>query len=372
MQQSPNYRQGRFRNLFPISKIRVGRALRSFARSSRYRRPKRPVPVVYRDPAHYLAPPASGLRVTWLGHSTVLLEVDGRRFLTDPVWSRRASPSPIAGPRRFFDVPLPLSELPRLDAVILSHDHYDHLDLRTIRRLAASGTQGRAIFVTPLGVGAHLERWGVAPRRIVELDWWERTVVRGVTLVATPARHGSGRGLTDRDTTLWAGWAILGPRHRAYFSGDSGYAPTFAEIGRRFGPFDVTMIESGAYNAAWADFHMGPEQAVQAHRDLRGRVLMPIHWGTFVLAPHGWTEPAERVRAAAGQRGVTAVIPRPGQSFEPASPPALTRWWPDHPWRTAAEAPVVSTLPAGHRIWSRLQPGPGYTERPPSSPNRLR
>ncbi len=358
MEQSPNYAQGRFRNLYPIRRIRVGAALRAFAGASRHREPRQPIPVVRRSRRSFAKPSPSGLRVTWIGHSSALLELDGRRFLLDPVWSRRASPIQLGGPKRFFDPPLRLQDLPRIHAVVISHDHYDHLDRHTVEQLARTPVR----FVVPLGVGAHLERWGVRPRRITELDWWERTKVGGVTLMAVPARHGSGRGMLSLNHTLWASWVLMGPRHRAFFSGDTGYSPTFAEVGSRFGPFDVTMIESGAYNAQWADFHLGPEQAVAAHQDLRGRVFMPIHWGTFVLAPHGWTEPAERVRVAARAAGVTAVIPRPGASFEPTSPPPLTRWWPDNPWQTADQAPVISSRPAGFDWW-RARFAPPVTPR---------
>ena len=351
MQRSPNYHGGKFINLYPISRIRVGRALRSFLRANKYRTPRAPLPTRKLTRESFARPPAGGLRVTWLGHSSLLVELDGHRFLTDPVWSRRVGPVRGLGPKRFFAPPLPLDQLPKLDAVILSHDHYDHLDMDTIRQLAKTPVT----FVVPLGVGAHLLRWGVDASRIVELDWWDSHTVGKVRLVATPARHGSGRSLTDRDATLWASWCLLGPTHRVYFSGDGGYSPTFAEIGRRFGPFDLTLMESGAYNTEWSDFHLGPEQAVAAHRDLRGKLLLPIHWGTFVLAPHGWTEPVERLRVAAGKHGTALALPRPGEPVEPSSPspPLVKRWWPRIPWRTAAQSPVVATQPAGTRLLHR-------------------
>ena len=349
MKRSPNYHNGKFINLYRIKKFRVGRALRSFLHGSRFKTPRKPMPLRKLTKRDFDRPPKSGLRVTWMGHSSLLVELDGHRILTDPVWSNRAGPGLGIGPKRFFAPPLPLDQLPRLDAVIISHDHYDHLDMNTIRRLAKTGVK----FVVPLGVGAHLERWGVAASRIVELDWWESHTVGRVKLVATPARHGSGRRLTDRNATLWASWSLLGPKHRVYFSGDGGYSPSFAEIGRRFGPFDLTLMESGAYNTAWSDFHLGPEQSVKAHHDLGGKVMLPIHWGTFVLAPHGWTEPVERLRVAAKQRSTTLVIPRPGDPVEPATPPRLTQWWPRNPWRTAAQSPVVASQPAGTGLLRR-------------------
>ncbi|HLA63928.1 MAG TPA: MBL fold metallo-hydrolase [Rhodothermales bacterium] len=302
------------------------------------REPTSPV-LVDPETAARLAGPAADLRVTWFGHSTLVVEVEGVRFLTDPVFGDYASPGPLFGVRRFFAPPVPLDGLPPIDAVVLSHDHYDHLDAGTIQQLADRVPR----FVVPLGVGAHLEAWGVAPDKITELDWWEEREVKGVRLVATPARHFSGRSLVGRDGTLWAGWAFIGARRRAYFSGDSAMTPQFAEVGDRLGPFEVAMVEVGAYDAAWSDVHMGPEQAVEAFQMARGGLLVPVHWGTFNLAFHGWTEPIERLLVAAERAGVTVAVPRPGGSVEPDAPPALERWWPQVPWRTAEEAPVVST-----------------------------
>lgn len=277
--------------------------------------------------------------MTWLGHSSLLIEIDGRRVLTDPVFSERCSPWTFYGPRRFHPPPIPLEELPALDLVLISHDHYDHLDYRTIVALNERVPR----FVVPLGVGAHLAYWGVAQEKIIERDWWQSTDVADLRLIATPARHFSGRTLWDRDRTLWASWVIAGPRHRVYFSGDTAMLPQFTEIGKRYGPFDATMIEVGAYNAMWPDVHLGPEQAVQAHLMVRGRLLFPIHWGTFNLALHAWTEPVERLAVAATKYGVRWVSPRPGQWIEPAVPPAVQAWWPKLPFKTVAEDPVFSS-----------------------------
>jgi L-ascorbate metabolism protein UlaG (beta-lactamase superfamily) len=289
------------------------------------------------------APPSTGLRVTWLGHSTLLIEVDGHTFLTDPVWGERTSPYTWAGPKRFYDPPLRLESLPRLDAVLLSHDHYDHLDHPTIVRLARLDTQ----FIAPLGVGEHLAYWGVPESKIREYDWWDEVLIGRVTVACVPARHASGRFLWDKDKTLWAGYALVGPEHRVYFSGDTGLFPDMTKIGERYGPFDLTLIEAGAYNQAWPDWHLGPEQAVRAHRLVQGKVLLPIHWGLFDLASHAWTEPMERVLIAAAKANVTVLAPRPGQSVEPLAPPPLERWWPQLPVHTADEDPVRATkIPA--------------------------
>jgi L-ascorbate metabolism protein UlaG (beta-lactamase superfamily) len=268
--------------------------------------------------------------VSWLGHATTLLEIDGYRVLTDPIWSDRCSPSHAVGPERLHPMPASLESLPALDAVVISHDHYDHLDMDTV--LALVRTQ-RAPFVVPLGVGAHLRQWRVPADRIIELDWNSATRIGELRLVCTPARHFSGRFLS-RNTTLWSSWAIIGPQHRAYFGGDTGYTGSFSDIGAEHGPFDLTLLPIGAYNTAWPDIHMNPEEAVRAHRDLNGDpaaggVLVPIHWCTFRLAPHSWAEPAERLVEAAAAAGVEIAVPRPGGRVVPGAGEraGVERWW---------------------------------------------
>ena len=329
IQRSPNYRDGAFRNPEATSMTTEGgtwKMLRQWLGGHEQRVPPGPMPIVTLTRANFAQPPRSGLRATWLGHSTVLVEIDGERILFDPVWARRASPSSLIGPRRFHAPPLPIEELPPLDAIIATHDHYDHLDRGVVRALARSAAQAQARFVVPLGVGAHLEKWGVAPDRITELDWSESTTVGALTLTATPARHFSGRGFS-RDHTLWASWSVAGARHRVFHSGDTGPFSGFAEIGAKHGPFDLTFIKIGAYGETWPDIHLTPEQAVDAHTKVKGRVLLPIHWGTFNLAFHAWSEPAERVVTAARTAGAQLVVPRPGQSVEPATAPVVEPWW---------------------------------------------
>ena len=259
-----------------------------------------------------------------LGHSTVLLKLDGAFWLTDPVFSERASPVQWAGPKRFFAPPIALADLPPLAAVILSHDHFDHLDKASVVALIAKTD----LFITPLGVGDHLLRWGVPADKIRQLDWWGALQVQGLRFVATPAQHFSGRSLFASNPTLWASWVIQSSRHKIFFSGDTGYHAGFAEIGRREGPFDLTLLEAGAYDPQWEDVHMLPEQVIQAHRDLRGEWLLPIHNVTFDLAFHAWDEPLERLVALAAQGpGVQLTIPRIGEpvQIENCQPPQP--WW---------------------------------------------
>ena len=266
-----------------------GALLRRWLFEKAEREPAAPLGPFRAEAAALAAPvPADALRATWLGHSTVLLEIDGRRVLTDPMWAARASPTPFAGLKRFFAPPPPLDQLPKLDAVVLSHDHYDHLDAAAIRFLGQMGVP----FFSPLGVGAHLRRWGVPAACITELNWWEAArLSEDFTMVATPARHFSGRGLT-RNNTLWASWCLLGPRHKVFFGGDSGpFDEGFRQIGEDYGPFDLTLLEIGAADPEWADIHLGPDHALAAHRLLGGGPLLPLHWGTFNLALHAWRQP---------------------------------------------------------------------------------
>jgi L-ascorbate metabolism protein UlaG (beta-lactamase superfamily) len=318
---SPQFEGGIFRNRLPPEVVRPA----SFASimvavltRGRIGDPNGPVPLVV--PQHPTV--AAELAVTWFGHSSALIEIDGRRVLVDPVWSDRASPSGVVGPRRLHPVPVALDRLPPVDVVLISHDHYDHLDLATVRELVRGS---RAPFVVPLGVGAHLRAWGVPAERVVELDWDGQARVRELTLTCTEARHFSGRGLT-RNTTLWASWVIAGPQHGAFFGGDTGYTPAFAEIGARFGPFNLTLLPIGAYHDQWPDMHMNPEEAVRAHGDLGGGLLVPVHWATFNLGFHEWSEPVRRLCAEAKRTDVRVAVPRPGERFVVSTPPAQD-WW---------------------------------------------
>ncbi|MFJ5222675.1 MBL fold metallo-hydrolase [Streptomyces sp. NPDC088400] len=350
---SPNFADGVFQNPVgartrPSGASGLELAKIYFQKEARTRRaPAGTIPVHSTTLADLAEPPASGLRLTWMGHSSVLAEIDGRRVLFDPVWGDRCSPFAFAGPKRLHPVPLPLAALGPVDVVVISHDHYDHLDLPTIRALASTDT----LFAVPLGVGAHLESWGVPASRLRELDWNESTEIAGIRLTATPARHFCGRGLRNQQHTLWASWAVAGPEHRIYHSGDTGYFSGFADIGAEHGPFDATMIQIGAYSEYWPDIHMTPAEGMRAHLDLQGGrasgVMLPIHWGTFNLAPHPWAEPGEGTVAAAGEAGAALALPHPGQPFEPTGDEVPAAPW----WR------AVATPPPG-----------GWPVRPPAGP----
>jgi L-ascorbate metabolism protein UlaG (beta-lactamase superfamily) len=325
---NPQYREGRFVNVqpeAPTSWAAMGDYIVRQFSGDEVREPPSPLPVLAVDKAALAAAPApSGLRAFWLGHSSAYVELDGLRLLLDPVFAERVSPLPI-GPRRFHPPPIALADLPPIDAVLISHDHYDHLDMDSVRQLASRGTR----FFVPLGIGAHLERWGVPPAQIEELEWWQQRTLRGVQIVCTPTRHYSGRGLGDRSATLWSSWSVLGAQHRFFYSGDTGYSTHFREIGSRLGPFDIAFVKIGAYGpgASWLDIHMSAEDAVQAHRDVRGKRMFPVHWSTFNLAYHAWDEPIRRAAAEARRTGVELVTPRLGEWVDAGREFRSTAWW---------------------------------------------
>lgn len=347
---------GAFRNPHPVRPgLRDASAprptLSEFLCGGKRRLPSGPLPMA--DPRQrWQRAPASGLRATWIGHSTVLIELhDGRRIvrlLTDPVWGARASPSQIAGPKRFQPAAVPLAALPPIDAVLLSHDHYDHLCMHTAKALAKMDVP----WITSLGVGAHLEAFGVRPERITELVWWQthRLPGTGIEVSAAPSQHFSGRGLKDRNATLWSSFVVQGARQRVFFSGDTGLTDAYAAIRERFGRMDLVLLEVGAFHPSWGDMHLGPDRALEALALLGGGALLPVHWGTFSLALHAWDEPAETLLALAPRRGVPLVMPMLGEAVEPAQVDHVTPWWRQV---DAPEAPLPEPL-----RWPKALPFP--------------
>jgi len=269
--------------------------------------------------------PEDSIAFVWFGHSTILMKVEGTTILADPVLvGKRASMFRFMGPKRFdYSHHLKVDELPEIDAVILSHDHYDHLDYPTIKALKDRVDK----FFLPLGVGAHFERWGVSAEKITELNWWEEVDLGKLRLAFTPTRHFSGRALRDRFHTLWGSWVIMGSTKRLYFSGDSGYFPGFKEIGDKYGPFDLTFMECGAYNEGWSEIHMFPEETAQAHLDLQGKLLLPIHWGKFDLSLHPWKESVNRLAKKAEEENIQLFTPRVGEVVSFSDGSKLEEWW---------------------------------------------
>jgi L-ascorbate metabolism protein UlaG (beta-lactamase superfamily) len=326
IRRSPQWdaRKGMFVNTETTSVIVPGKELdtaRAWLRKPSGSVPSEDVPTVR---PRFTDPLEQGLRLTWLGHSTVLLQIDGTRVLIDPLFAERASPVTLMGPKRFHPAPLCAADLPELDAIAISHDHYDHLDMATVQALARHSD---VPFIVPLGVGAHLERWGIPQQRIVELDWWEEVQIGELTLASTPARHFSGRGLLNRCSTLWTSWTFIGRRHRVFFSGDTGFFGGFTDISKAYGPFDLAMIEIGAYHPHWGQIHMGPQNAIRAFEMLEANFLVPIHWGTFDLGVHEWRDPIRTFVDLARERNVRWAAPMPGASVEPGVEEPREPWW---------------------------------------------
>jgi L-ascorbate metabolism protein UlaG (beta-lactamase superfamily) len=323
---SPNYKDGKFVNLLETPVMHPDASYwkmikQQFSRGEN-RVPLHPIPVLKRD-LHQQAP-AGKWAITWFGHSTLLVQLAGKTILVDPVLSQRASPFQFVGPQRFAGTHVyRAADFPAIDYLLITHDHFDHLDHQTIVDLAPKVGH----FYVPLGVGAHLEKWGVPPHQIRELDWWEEVPLSpGLLLAATPARHFSGRGL-NRNETLWASYVLKAGGQALYLGGDSGYGPHFKDIGEKYGPFALTLLECGQYNGYWPNIHMMPEETAQAHLDLRGQVLMPIHWGKFKLALHSWTEPVERLVVKARELGIQTIMPVPGAQVLSDTPVPTALWW---------------------------------------------
>jgi len=337
-ENSPQYSEGKFTNDVVIKGMSFSDGVSSFWKfifdKPADTVPDKVIPVQALTTEQLLAAPDN--TIYRLGHSTILLKLAGEFWMTDPVFSDRASPVQWAGPKRFHQPPISMDELPPIKGVVISHDHYDHLDKHAVRALADKVEQ----FYTPLGVGDLMIEWGVPVEKVVQMDWWQSVNVAGVRLSATPAQHFSGRGLADGNQRLWASWVFEAQDYKVFFSGDTGYFDGFKEIGNRFGGFDLTLVETGAYNKAWSQVHMMPEESLQAHIDLKGKRMLPIHNGTFDLSLHSWYDPFEQIETLAAAQSVELVTPEMGEAVSLSQPQQTASWWRkliDIPVQIAAE-----------------------------------
>jgi L-ascorbate metabolism protein UlaG (beta-lactamase superfamily) len=292
------------------------------------RRPSKNIEVEKLDSLEIVNRNPKVTQLTWFGHSTFLLEMEGKTILIDPMFGQVAAPHPMLGANRYSeDLPIKIEQLPYIDFVILSHDHYDHLDYKSIKKL--KGKVGA--YYTPLGVGNHLASWGISAEKINELNWWDTVNVGDINLVCTPARHFSGRGIANKESTLWASWVIKGEKESVFFSGDSGYGEHFKEIGDKYGPFDIALMECGQYNKSWSAIHMMPEETAQAAVDSKSKLVLPIHWGGFRLAMHSWSDPVERITVAAANLNIPVTTPRIGESLVVGdSIYPQEKWWEEY------------------------------------------
>lgn len=320
-----NFANGKFVNQSPtemkMSFSTIVSLLKDSISGKKDRKPSSPIPVSF----DWNTIRSEKDSLTWFGHSTFFLHLDKKKILIDPMFG--SSPSPVSkiGSKRYSeDLLYVIEKLPLIDAVFITHDHYDHLDYPSILRLKDRVSH----FFVPIGVGAHLQRWGVATEKITELNWWDEIEWKGLKIAAVPSQHFSGRGMFNRDSTLWMGWVILGKKQRLYTSGDGGYGPHFKEIGEKYGPFDLTLIEGGQYDKRWESIHMKPEDSIQAHLDVRGKNMMLIHWGAFTLAYHSWTDPVERAVRTAKEKDVSLIAPKIGETvLLNGTIPTPVPWW---------------------------------------------
>ncbi|WP_214606952.1 MBL fold metallo-hydrolase [Hymenobacter arizonensis] len=326
--KSGHYRDGEFVNLVPTSLSTDGNFFsmmwKFLFRKDPDAKPAGPLPMLPLDSLSITRKTPETVRVTWFGHSASLVELAGKNILLDPMLSIEMGPVKWATPNRYNpSLPIGPDQLPPIDAVLISHDHYDHLDYATIRRIKDKVAR----FYVPLGIGPHLRAWGVAPERITEMNWGNEATVDGLTLICTPSRHFSGRGLTNRNSTLWSSWVMKSATKRLFYSGDGGYGPHFSTIGATYGPFDLTLMECGQYDQQWSQIHMLPEQSVQAARDLRSQMMLPVHWGAYTEANHAWNDPINRATAEAARLQQPITTPRLGEPVTLGAELPSARWW---------------------------------------------
>lgn len=327
---SKQYENGKFRNIDANVPKELGfndmvkLSWKFFTAKVKNGRPKQDLQVQKIDSTS-VADYKGATRFIWYGHSAFLMQTDGKNILIDPMFGEVAAPLSFLGEKRFNkEMPLEIEKLPKIDAIVISHDHYDHLDYESIKKLQSKVEH----YFVPLAVGIHLKAWGIPSEKITELDWWEETTYKGLQFVCTPSQHFSGRKMNNRQSTLWSSWVIKTPTDNIFFSGDSGYGAHFTEIGNKYGPFDFAMLECGQYNEQWQDIHMLPEQTAQAGLDLQAKKIMPIHWAGFKLAMHSWTDPIERVSKKAKELNIKLIAPEIGTVIPvKIENLPLKKWW---------------------------------------------
>lgn len=322
IRQSPHFRNGKFQNPVSTSTAGFSQVPNIFKHFILRNVEQRPVGNYHFNefkPVDFKEQP---LLINWLGHASVLIKLGGQNMLTDPMLGNRASPFKWLGPKRFFPTPIPIEDLPALDLVLISHDHYDHLDYDTI---VAIHKQTKC-FVVPVGVMETLLFWGVPRHKIIELEWWQEKNIDGINVTAAPARHFSGR-LFHSNNTHWNSYVIRSDKHNIYFAGDSGFFDQYKELADRFAPFDFSFLPVGAYFEEWLDIHMDPEEAVKVWKIIRGGAFIPIHWGTFDLGLHAWYEPVQRLVKLSAHEPFPLLIPKPGEWFNPLNYEADLHWW---------------------------------------------
>ncbi|WP_304233220.1 MBL fold metallo-hydrolase [Jiulongibacter sediminis] len=331
-QKSNQYQNGIFENQIETDMsmdfMEMLKMMPEFLSRPPEREPDFELPVEKIDSISITTAPDSTTQLTWFGHSAFLMTIEGKKVLIDPMFGESPSPISFMGSKRYSkELPIEIEQLPEIDLVLFSHDHYDHLDYPSVTKLKSKVKQ----WFVPLGLENHLTKWGVEASKIKTFDWWDETEYMGLKLACTPARHFSGRGLGDRFSTLWASWVIQSDSSRIFFSGDSGYGPHFKEIGERYGPFDFAMMECGQYNEKWDNIHMMPEETIQAGLDINTGRLMPIHWGAFTLAMHSWTDPVERALKASKQTKLEIIVPKIGETFNAVKPEIEGQFWWEKP-----------------------------------------
>ncbi|MCM1222166.1 MAG: MBL fold metallo-hydrolase [Lachnospiraceae bacterium] len=324
--RAENYRDGKFYNDGDFKILRNTDEKDENIISEKGRKPEGEIPI--KTPSYDTMISADEVQVTWFGHSSLLLQMHGMNILIDPVFSERSSPVSFAGNKRFSRLPVETGDLPHIDLLVISHDHYDHLDYNVIKEIDEKVSE----YVVPLGVENHLERWGVDSAKIHEMAWWEEVTVNGLTVGCTPARHYSGRSLDDQYATLWASWVFKDDNHLIFESGDSGYGNHYQEIHEKYGDFDFVLTDCAQYDITWPDVHMFPEEAVEAVKTLGAKTAMPIHWGTFTLANHPWDDSAERFVMSGEKEGLKIITPQIGETFNLKNAEEfMQRWWKDIP-----------------------------------------